>query len=435
MRTHPQRPTRPGLSSIIGVACGVLLASSVAATEFRGGQHVVVAADEVVRDDLYATGETVTVDGRVEGDLIVVAREVRLNGEVTGDLIVAGQAVVVDGPVGDDVRIAGMVLQLGPEGSVGDDVIAAGLSLETKAESLTRGSLFFSGFQASLAGDVEEALRGSMSGLEVRGGIGADSQVEVAGNPGAPSFLHFIPAPVALPAVAGGLTVADTARIEGELEYTSTSEARGDGAASARLTRREPASKDEEAGTSSWQGRLFKWLGLFVLGLLFIWWIPGWLSERSGEIRDKPLALAGIGLLGVAVLPFAIVLALAVPILLANFLGLLKLSGLAALVVVLGIAGALGVVLVFWLTATYLAPLVVGLCTGRWALQRFTSGGAAGLALPLVAGLVALALLRLVPYLGGLVAFLVLLLGWGAVLLWLWRRFRQPSTQVAEAAS
>ena len=155
MRTHPQRPTRPGLSSLIGVACGVLLASSVAATEFRGGQHVVVAADEVVRDDLYATGETVTVDGRVEGDLIAVAREVRLNGEVTGDLIVAGQAVVVDGPVGDDVRIAGMVLQLGPESSVGDDVIAAGLSLETKAESLTRGSLFFSGFQASLAGDVE----------------------------------------------------------------------------------------------------------------------------------------------------------------------------------------------------------------------------------------------------------------------------------------
>ena len=102
---------------------------------------------------------------------------------------------------------------------------------------------------------------------------------------------------------------------------------------------------------------------------------------------------------------------------------------------VLGIAGALGLVLVFWLTAAYLAPLVVGLCTGRWALQRFTAGGAAGLALPLVAGLAVLALLRLVPYLGFLVALLVLLLGWGAVLLWLWRRVRPAAMLAAEAAS
>ncbi len=437
MRAHPQRLTQAGFASVVGVACGVLLASSAAAAEFRSGQHVVVASDEVILDDLYATGETVTVDGKVEGDLIAAGREVRLNGEVTGDLIAAGQAVVVNGPVGDDVRMAGMALELGSEGSIGDDMVAAGFSLETRAESLTRGSLLFTGFQALLAGDVTEGLLGSMSALEIRGGIGADSEVEVEGDPDAPSFIQYIPTPVALPSVAGGLTIADTARIEGEFEYTSSDEARGGGAASATLTRRQPTSVGSEAGATrkpSWPGRLFKWLGLIVLGLLFIWWIPGWLNERSGEIQARPLALAGLGFLGVAALPFAILLMLAVPVMVAFFLGLLKLSGLAALVVVLGLAGMGLLVLVFWLTSSYLAPLLVSLCTGRWALQRFAADKAGGLVLPFVAGLVVLALLRFVPFLGGLVALLVLFLGWGAVLFWLWRRFRPSTPPAAEVA-
>ncbi len=427
-----------GVACFVAVACGLFLPGSATAVEFRGGQHVVIPADEVILDDLYATGETVTVDGRVEGDLVAAGRQVRLNGEVTGDLIAAGQAVTINGPVGDDARVTGMALELGPAGSVGDDMVAAGFSLETKAGSLVGGSLLFSGFQALLTGDVAEALLGTMSALEIQGGVGADSEVTVEGEPGAPSFLQYVPMPVELPPVAGGLTIADGARIEGELRYTSPDEARGGGANSARLTHQTPTAAQTEAEAtagSGWWKRLFRWLGLIVLGLLCIWWIPGWLDERSGEIQARPLRLTGLGLLGVAALPIVATLALAVPITVAVLLGQLKLGGLAALVVVLAVAAVGLLVLAFWLTSTYLAPLLVGLCTGRWALQRFADDKASGLVLPLTAGVVILALLRSVPIVGWVLGLAVLCLGWGAVLLWLWRRFRPSPPTTAGAMS
>lgn len=420
------------LAVLVTVACGVLPAGSATAAEFRGGQHVVVAADEVIADDLYASGETVTVEGKVEGDMIASGREIRLNGEVTGDLIAAGQAVVVNGTLGDDARIAGMALQLGPKASVGDDVVSAGFSFETVSGSLTQGSLLFMGFQALLAGDIAEGLRGSLAALEIRGGIGGDSEIEVDGDPDMPSFVQFLPSPVPLPVVPGGLTIADTARIEGRLDYTSSNEARVAGATASRLRRREPASMDAEAEKAArkptWPGRVFNWVGVLLLGLLLAWWAPGWLNERSGEIRAKPLALAGLGLLGVAALPVGIALALAVLVVTAIILGLLKLGSLAALALVLGLVGLGLLAVLFWLTASYLAPLLVGLCTGRWALQRFTADRARGLMLSLVVGLVLLALLRFVPYLGFLVGLVVLLLGWGVVLSWLWSRPRPEST-------
>ena len=409
----------------------LLAPQPAAAIEFRAGQDVVVGLDEVIFDDLYAAGETVVVDGTVEGDLVATGREVTLNGRVTGDLIAAAQAVVVHGEVEDDVRIAGMALLLGPSAVVGDDVVAAGFSLESAAGGSTGGALLFSGFQALVAGDVGGGLRGSMAALEIRGRIRGDSEVEVEGDPGTPAFAQFLPSPVPLPAVAGGLTIGEEARIEGRLEYVSANEARGPGTASANLARREPSARPVEAGEaarrSPWPGRLFKWLGLIVLGLLLVWWTPGWLGRRSAEIDGRPLAMAGLGLVGVAALPVGILLAVVALAFVAALLGLVKLGNLAALTLVVGLAAVGLLVLLFWLSSAYLAPVLVGLCAGRWALSRVAADRARGLVLPVVVGLVLLALLRFVPFLGFLVAVAILLLGWGTILVWLWQRLRRPS--------
>ena len=415
-------------------ACGLLAVGPATAIEFRGGQHVVVDTDEVILDDLYVTGETVTVNGRVEGDMIASGQQVWVNGEVTGDLMAAAQVVVVNGRVGDDVRMAGMALQLGDTASVGDDIVAAGFSLETAPGSRTLGSLFYAGFQTLLAGEIDGGFHGSMNAVEIRGGIGDSSEIEVGGDPNTPSFAQYIPSPVALPSVEGGLTIADTARIAGGLEYTSSNEARGSGLDAGTLTRKEPASVKVDSGNAtrrpSWPGKLFKGLGLIVLGLLLAWWIPEWLNDRSGEISSRPLLLAGVGFIGVAALPVGIVLALVVLVLVAFVLGLLELGSLAALALVLGLVGLALLVLLFWLTSSYLAPILVGLCTGRWVLERFSADRARGLVLPLVAGVAVLALLRFAPFLGLLVALAVLLLGWGAMLLWLWRWARPAKAAV-----
>ena len=417
-------------SLLVGLTVTMVPRMSPAA-EFRAGQNVVVAADEVVTDDLYATGETVTVHGRIEGDLVASGREIRLHGEVAGDMMAAGQAVVINGSVGDDARIAGMVLRLGPAASIGDDVIAAGLGLETEAGSRTGGGVLFSGFQALLAGDVTEGLSGAMSALEIHGRVGGDSAVEVEGDPAMFPFVQYIPTPEPLPTVAGGLTFGDSAEIDGRFEYTSSQEAAGSGAGAGTVEHiARPDAGDAAQGTvrkPAWPGRIQRWIGLIILGLLVTWRAPRWLESRGAQLEARPLLAGGVGFLGVAALPIGAVLLLVAAGLLAALLGLIKLGNLAALTFGVGMIAVCMTLLVFWLTASYLAPLVVGLCTGRWLVGRFAPERAAGLVVPLVAGLVVLALLRFIPLLGALTALVVVLMGWGVVLLWLGQQSRPAS--------
>jgi cytoskeletal protein CcmA (bactofilin family) len=409
---------------VLAVACALVLSGPAAAIEFRGGKDVVVASDEVIDDDLYATGETVTVDGRVEGDVIASGGEIRLNGAVSGDFMAAGQAVVVDGRVGDDARIAGMALRLGPTASVGDDVVAAGMSLETLAGSVTGGSLLFAGMQALLAGEIGEALIGGMNGLEIQGRIGGGGEVEVGETAPAPAFLPYLPSPVALPAVPGGLTIGEGAQIEGRLVYIAPGEATVTGGDASSLVHEAVAAEGDPdlERESPWPGWIFRFVGLVLIGLLFAWLFPAWLGGRSDEIAAQPLKTAAIGLLGVVVLPVAILFALLLGILVAVLLGMVQLGGLAALVSVLTLTGIALLALLFWLTAAWLAPLFAGLCLGRSATGRFVVAETGGTALPLVVGLLALALLGLIPVLGELVALAVIVLGWGALLGWLWTR-------------
>ena len=60
-----------------------LVAPSVHAADIRRGERVVIAADEVIDDDL-----------------VVSAQYIEINGTVTGDLVATGTIIVVEGRVG-----------------------------------------------------------------------------------------------------------------------------------------------------------------------------------------------------------------------------------------------------------------------------------------------------------------------------------------------
>src|SRR5512137_1846374 len=74
-----------------------------AAYDGRSGENVVIGKDEVINDDLFAGGSTVTVDGTVNGDLVAGGQTVVINGKVTGNVIAVGGSVTVNGEVGHDV--------------------------------------------------------------------------------------------------------------------------------------------------------------------------------------------------------------------------------------------------------------------------------------------------------------------------------------------
>ena len=222
MKTILHHP-RIGIGIGLFLMLTLILAVPVQAFETREGGTVTIGADEVIDDDLYVGANVFTLNGTVKGDLFAAGSTVTINGVVEGDLFAAGQSVIINGQVGDDARIAGFALTIGENASIADDVMAAGFSLETASGSEVGGDVAVAGAQALLGGTVRENLAAGVGGLELRGAVGGDVNADVgeAGAEAPVSPFMFMPNMPRVPTVRGGLTVADSAQIGGNLKYTS----------------------------------------------------------------------------------------------------------------------------------------------------------------------------------------------------------------------
>jgi cytoskeletal protein CcmA (bactofilin family) len=424
------------ISSSRTVVIGVILVASMTGTAavaatFRSGERPVVAADEVIEDDLYITGETVTVDGVVQGDLVAMGREVVINGTVEGDLMAAAQAVLITGEV-QDARIAGMALKLGEGARVTEDLIGASFSLEMTSDSSVDGLVIYSGYQAVLAGAVGGAVSAAVGALELAGPVAGDVKAEITGNQGEKSPASFMPSPLTMPNVAGGLKVTESARIGGRLIYTAPSEgeiASGD-VISGGVEHRRPEAKQapEPSAASVVLSHIKKPIALLIIGLLMLWLAPRWVRGLVESLEARPLPSLGWGVVTLIAVPVAVIAIILVALIVAVVVGMLRLSDLAALVVVLSLIGEGILIVAFWVAVAFLAPIAVSLVVGRWVVRRARGGMVGDGVLPLVIGLVAVAVLSAVPVIGTLVGWLVVLLGLGAVLIWLLQGSRQRIT-------
>ncbi len=412
---------------------GLVVASPVGAVETRGGDEVVIGPDEVIEDDLYVAANEVLVDGTIQGDLIAFGSSITVNGTVEGDLVAAGRSVEIDGAVEDDARIAGQALLLGEDAEVSDDLVAASFSLENEPGSAVGGTVLYAGYQALLAGVVDEDFNGAVNALELDGEVGGDVDAEVDGEDDGPPPALFAPQ-VQAPPVEPGLTVTESARVGGNLTYASGAEARISPAAQigGEVVREDrPDAEEEPARTLADEvlDSLRSLLALLLVGLLLMWVAPNWTRRLAETIQARPLASLGWGVLG-----FIIFIALAVAVLLATVLlavifGLLTLGGVVLLIIGLGVFAEIALVLAFSISVGYLAQIVVSFLVGRLLLERVQPDRAAGRVLPLVVGLILYVVLTTIPVLGPLIGLVVVLLGFGAISYWIWTRFRRGSAQ------
>ncbi len=429
---------RPRVLILIGLMllAVLIIVPPVWAVESRSGDQVIVGPDEVVDDDLYATANQVVVEGMIRGDLVAFGQSVTVDGTVEGDLIAAGQSVEIGGEVDDDARIAGQALLLGEGASVGDDLIAAAYSLQNEPESNVGGTLWYAGYQALLAGTVGQDLAGAVNALTLGGEIGGDADVDVDGEEGGAAPPAFVPVPqVPIPTVEPGLTLTDSALIGGNLTYQSSTEAQIDPGAQIEgdVVREERPVEEEEATRSPLAEGVLDALGslvaLVLVGLLLVWLAPRWIRRRAYTVLDRPLASLGWGLLGLVAFLILGIVILLVTILLAIVLGLLTLGSLVALIVVLGLLAEAALVLAFWISTGYLAQIVVGFLAGVLLLESVVPGRGAGRVLPLVVGLIVYVILVAIPVLGSIVGLIVVLLGLGALLIWVWSTVRRGRTR------
>jgi cytoskeletal protein CcmA (bactofilin family) len=420
---------------LAGLALVALLTLTIAtparAFDARTGDNVVIASGEVITDDLYVSAAAFTLDGTVKGDLIVAAQTVTINGTVEGDLLAAGQAVIINGKVLDDARITGMTLFVGQGASISDDLMSAGYSLETRSGSKVGGSLAFVGGQALLAGDLTDNLFMAGGGLELRGAVGGNVKADVGeaqASSGPPPSVFMPPTGVTMPTVNSGLTIDPASKIGGNLEYTQTKDLSiPGGVVAGAVTRIEPQLGPEEMviaprplaqKVGDWFLNLLRTiLTLFLLGLLLGWLFPKFIKQAGEKLQSKPWHSLGWGVVSYAALFFAILVVFVASILLALFFGFLTFGTLSALSVWLGLITIVLLVFGFILAAGFVVKIVASDLVGKLILNNFSPGLDEHKIWPLLVGVVLIAILISLPYVGWLFKVLLIFFGLGA--LWL----------------
>jgi cytoskeletal protein CcmA (bactofilin family) len=379
---------------VLGTALLVLAVPGAAmAAEVRNGTNTVVAPGETLDDDLFATGQTVTIAGRVIGDVFASGGTVRVTGTVDGDLIALGQQVIVDGTVNGNVRAVGAVVTV--NGHVARSVSSLAQQVNVSSSGRVDGSLLAGGETVNVFGPVGRGITGGGGTLQLGGPVGGK-----------------------VLAWAETLSLGPNTRIAGDLEYRSDRQAEiPNGAVAGRVqfapieraTRQAPLLN----GLFDFGGLV--WLvGSAILGGLVIVLAPR-ASARAVELgRQQPLPTFGLGLLVLCVAPVAAVL-----------IG----------VTLVGIPLAVAVTALYWLGLVLAWP-ALGLVVGTELARRVRRGEPMPVLGALVIGLIVLHLVTHLPILGGLVAFVGLAFGLGLIVQSFrrWRRTPEPSRAAVQVA-
>lgn len=417
---------------------GLVVAMPAHAADTRSGDEIVIGANEIVNDDLYIFASKITIDGTVKGDVIGAAREIVINGKVEGDLNFGAQTIIVNGTVGDDARLGAQAILIGDKAKIGSDLLAAGSSIEIKAGSTVSGDALVAGEQVLLAGNIGKNVRGAAGAFELRGAVTGDVQIEIgAADDGALASRTFMPPnpSIAIPSIPVGLTIAESARIDGKLTYTS----RGEGkiASGAKVmggaTRQEPPLRTKTETTPTpvdlALDHVRRLIALILVGLVLLWLAPAWARQLADTVQAKPLPSLGWGLVAFIAFILCVSVLAVVTLILAIVFGIATLGNLAGATLLIGGLSLAALVIGFGLYVGYVPQIIVSFLGGRLLLERVQPAWATSRVIPLVIGVIILVLLTAIPFLGGLIGLIVTLVGLGA--LWLWGKTLRAKTASA----
>ena len=346
----------------------------------------------VIKEDLYVAGGEVRVDAEVEGDVTAAGGDVTVDRVVKGDVIAAGGRVTIGAEVWDDIRAAGGDVTVA--GSVGDDAIMAGGSVQLASGSSVGGRAWLAGGNLEIAGSVTKELRAAGGRVTVSGEIDGDVDL-----------------------TAETVSILPTARIGGALTYRSPKPAEiADGARILGEVTREPYEGTVGGPLGGIGGSVLSFVSLAIAA--FVWYLlfPAFSVAAASLVREAPLKSIGFGLTMLVATPVAVLL---------------------LMIVVIGIPLALV------LAALYCIALLVGFLTaviflgdtGFRLLQRKEILSRGERLLSIAGALLLIFILKLIPFAGAFLLFVLLLLGLGALTLQAYRTYSAGTPSQESAPS
>jgi hypothetical protein len=333
--------------------------TTLASDRFVAGGSV--RQTEPVKGDLIAAGGDLELEAAVQGDLVTAGGRVHVRERVGQGVYAAGGRVLIDAPVARNARVAGGHVEIGSKAAIDGNLSVAG-------------------------GNV--AIRGPVKGyVQAAGGeIVIDSAID--GD---------------VVAACGKLELGPNARIGGSLRYRAGEEMKRDPAAQVAGSVERLASRHGDAFAprtpgSRWTRGWFWTAGLVVLAIILAGALPVVGLRVGGELRAHPWIALLAGLIALVCVPAAALLLMVTII--GIPLGLLAILAYLALLLVGYIAAAVT-----------LGDLALARAKPDAAARAPWRMGAAALAV------LVLAVLARVPFVGGLVVLVTILLGMGALIL------------------
>ena len=343
--------------------------SITSASEFKSGDKLVIMKDEVVNDDLYFAGNSITVDGVINGDLIAAGSEIKVTGTINGGVIAAGGSIIVTGNVTNDIKAAGGEVRIG--GDVGDNVLVFTGNLVLEKNARIARDLTLGAGTATIDGTVNGNINGGASDVEMNGATKGNVTVNISNN----------------------LKISPGATIGGNLEYTAPRPGEISGIVSGTTTYKETPVRREDF-MSRLPGEIIGYLWLLLIGIISLILAPELTQKNSDSISVNPLKNLLWGLLFLIVTPIVAVL---------------------LLITIIGIPLSL-ILLVIYIILVYISRIYIGLWVGQYVLGKLkqeTRSRVLAMALGLIIVVIGINL----PIIGGFIHFIIILLGLGAIIL------------------
>ncbi|MCH7761285.1 hypothetical protein IIA15_07820 [candidate division TA06 bacterium] len=337
---------------------------------FTGGGSVTVRTP--VMGDLFVTGGEITLEGPVGGDLFACGGKIKIEESVDGDILAFGGSIHSTGDVKEDARFFCGEVFIG--GTIGRNVAVFGGRVEVGEGGEVGRDLKVQCGEVEIAGTIKRNLKGSADKVTLSGTIEGDVDIK-----------------------ADEILLMPSARILGNFNYTSPEEAEVQEGAfiQGEMSHSLPKKTKKVKGGMGFFPILFKILSLgalILIGIFLILLSPRHVSRASNNIRRTPWKSLGLGLLLLIVMPAVV--------------------GILA-VTIIGIPLAL-LLLFAYLVFLYFGKLFTGLFIGQFILKGFGKEEKGRLIGALILGLVILAILTSIPYVGKLFGVLALLFGLGA---------------------
>ncbi len=348
---------------------------------------VTIAKGEIINDDLLVAAQTVEIFGTVNGDVYAGAETIRINGIINGSLHAGGGIVYLSGRVSQNAYVgAGNVIV--SNAIIGDSLLVGAGNVSIDADSSISGSILAGTGSITINSPVKRNIFAGAGNADVNSAVGGEvrigaGNISIGPNAKIAKDLYY-----ALGDRTTEINISDSATIGGTINKT---ENKFTGKNNLELARKD---LPKAFATFRLAANIFSLIGVLIVGLICLKLFNKTFSESAKRVTNSFWTSLGTGfLICIAIIPALIILALTI----------------------VGIPLA-GLVILVFLINMYLAKIVAGLSLGIWLSEK------SGWKKPSVyavfaAGMTAIYLLKMIPFLGFFISLVVLWTGLGALAL------------------